>query len=69
MNTAKVLLLIFLIISSGDVDKVERSISTNTGLNPFIITEFISETQVKDGTIISFFFLFSFKTFKIEMEI
>ena len=69
MNTAKVLLLIFLIISSDEVDRVERSISTNTGLNPFIITEFISETQVKDGTIISFFFLFLFKTFKIEIEI
>ena len=43
--------------------------STKTGLNPFIITEFISETQVKVGTIISFLFLFLFKVFNAEIVI
>ena len=53
MKTAKVFLFIFFKTSSVDIDKVDRSMSTNTGLNPFIKTELISETQVNDGTISS----------------
>jgi hypothetical protein len=40
------------------INVVKDLMSTKTGLNPFIITEFISETQVKVGTIISFLFVF-----------
>ena len=57
-KTAKVFLLIFLITFSGDIDNVFRSISTKTGLKPFIIIELTSETQVNDGTIISFLFFY-----------
>ena len=39
--------------------------STNTGLKPFIITEFISETHVSVGTMISFLLELLFKIFKI----
>ena len=40
--------------------------STNIGLKPLIKTEFISETQVKVGTITSFFF--RDMLFKINMD-
>ena len=43
--------------------------STKTGLKPFKITEFISETHVKVGTIISFFFLLLLIAFNIDIEI
>ena len=56
---------IFLITSSIFIDKLFKLISTNTGLNPFNNTELISEIHVRLGTIISFLYLFLFKTFKI----
>ena len=43
--------------------------STKTGLKPFKMTEFISETHVKVGTIISFFFLLLLIAFNIDIEI
>ena len=42
--------------------------STKTGLKPFKMTEFISETHVKVGTIISFFLLLLI-AFNIDIEI
>ena len=38
-------------------------------MNPLIKTEFISETHVRVGTIISFFFLFLFKDLNIDRVI
>ena len=51
------------------MDRFEKLISTKTGLKQFIITEFISDTQVNDGTIISFFLLSLFKIFKAAIVI
>ena len=58
MKIAKVFLLIFFLTCSISIDKLLKLISTNTGLKLFRITELIPETQVKAGTIISFFFWF-----------
>ena len=58
-----------LYIIEKDHIKLEKLISTNTGLNPFITTELISDTQVKVGTIISFFFGFLLIIFKAEIVI
>ena len=68
IKTANVFLLILFNISSDELDNVFRSISTNTGLKPFITIELISETHVKDGTIISFLFFLLFIAFKIEIK-
>jgi len=51
------------------MDKFDKLISTKTGLKPFIITEFRSETHVSVGTIISFLLGFLFKIFKILIVI
>ena len=53
INTALVFELIFDNTSSSFIPNVYGSISTNTGVNPFCITEAISEIQVNGGTIIS----------------
>ena len=50
-------------------DRFDKLMSTNIGLNPFKITELMSETQVSVGTIISFFLLFFFNSFNIESVI
>ena len=50
------------------MDKLSRQMSVKMGLKLFRITEEISEDQVRDGTIISFFW-FLFNIFKIDIEI
>ena len=62
-------MLILFNTSSKFIDRFLGFMSTNTGLKPLIITEFISETQVKVGTIISFFFLYKFLSINILIKL
>ena len=63
-KTAIVFLFTFAIISFSDIHKFLGLISTNTGLRLFWITDEISETHVRVGTITS---PGPFKIFKIFM--